>query len=104
MGPWAYSAIDARLGPSSHRRLLLPRVLPPHLLQVLRPDEDLARLGALAGAAKSINPALLHHVDEVRGPWITRHGYAPIHAGSSRLSFVCREVDAWPQDDFGARS
>src|SRR5262245_45907830 len=64
MGPWAYSAIDARLGPSSHRRLLLLRVLPPHLLQVLRPDENLARLGALAGAE---DPVLLHHVDEARG-------------------------------------
>src|SRR5262245_17313225 len=83
---------------------LLRRTLPPGLLQVLRPDEDLARLGALAGAAMSINPVLLHHVDEARGLRIARHRHAPIHVGSSRLSFVCREVDAWPRGDFGARS
>src|SRR5438094_9322856 len=39
-------------------------LLPPDLLQVVGPHEDLARLGALAGAN---DPVLLHHVDEARG-------------------------------------
>src|SRR5438045_5046807 len=41
-----------------------PRISAPRFGQELRAHQDLARLGALAGAD---DPVLLHHVDEARG-------------------------------------
>src|SRR6266545_4313833 len=58
----ARSPTSARAGAS--RRTFTTACLPAGLGQELGADEDLARLGALAG---SDNPVLLHHVDEPRG-------------------------------------
>src|SRR5262249_59372389 len=56
------------------------------------PDEDLARLGTLAGAN---DPVLLHHVDEARGLRIAE-AHAALEERDRSLALADDEADAVP--------
>src|SRR5262245_18819989 len=72
---------------STTRRIPTSRVLPPGLGEELGPLQDLARLGALAGAAMLIKPVLLH------GP---RSHQRPALARNSGPCKISRGLAPWP--------
>src|SRR5438477_7034668 len=60
----AVAGTAARQPSVSAAAAIHPRISAPRFGQEFRAHQDLARLGALAGAD---DPVLLHHVDEARG-------------------------------------